>query len=171
MTTYRKTTDVELNTVLGGGIVNGSIILLAGEPGIGKSTLLLQTALLDQKNILYVSGEEAVTQIKLRANRIGIKNQNCNIYSETSTQKILHHCKNRDEQYELIIVDSIQTLHSDFIESPIGSVSQIKQCCSELLKYGKEKNIQFHTTLIVISFNSDRNSKPRSHCASKAYGI
>jgi len=141
LTTYRKTTDVELNTVLGGGIVDGSIILLAGEPGIGKSTLLLQTALLDQKNILYVSGEEAVTQIKLRANRIGIKNQNCHIYSETSTQKILHHCKNRDQAYELIIVDSIQTLHSDFIESPIGSVSQIRQCCSELLKYGKEKNI------------------------------
>ena len=140
-TLYRKTTDTELNTVLGGGIVDGSVILLAGEPGIGKSTLLLQTALLDQKDVLYVSGEEALTQIKIRANRIGIKNQNCHIYSETSTQKILHHCQHNDTKYELIIIDSIQTLHSDFLEAPIGSVSQIKQCCAELLKYAKETSV------------------------------
>ena len=140
-TLYRKTTDTELNTVLGGGIVDGSVILLAGEPGIGKSTLLLQTALLDQKDVLYVSGEEALTQIKIRANRIGIKNQNCHTYSETSTQKILHHCLHNDTKYELIIIDSIQTLHSDFLESPIGSVSQIKQCCAELLKYAKETSV------------------------------
>jgi DNA repair protein RadA/Sms len=140
-TLYRKTGDTELNTVLGGGIVDGSIILLAGEPGIGKSTLLLQTALLDQKKVLYVSGEEALTQIKIRANRIGIKNEHCHIYSETSTQKILYHCENPDIQYELVIIDSIQTLHSDFLEAPIGSVSQIKQCCAELLKYAKETNV------------------------------
>ena len=140
-TLYQKTSDLELNTVLGGGIVDGSIILLAGEPGIGKSTLLLQTALIDQKNILYVSGEEAMTQIKIRANRIGIKNKNCHLYSETSTHKILDHCKKNNFKYELIIIDSIQTLHSDFVEAPIGSVSQIKQCCAELLKYAKESNV------------------------------
>ena len=143
---YRKTPDLELNTVLGGGIVDGSVILLAGEPGIGKSTLLLQMALIDAKNILYVSGEEAVTQIKIRANRIGIKNKNCHIYSETSTNKVLNHCKNAEKKYELIIIDSIQTLHSSFIESPIGSVGQIKQCCSEMLKYAKETN----TPIILI---------------------
>ncbi len=141
-----QTKDTELNTVIGGGIVDGSLILLAGEPGIGKSTLLLQMALLDDKNILYVSGEEAATQIKMRANRIGIKNQNCHIYSETSTQKILYHCNKVQNKYELIIIDSIQTLHSDFIESPIGSISQIKQSCSELLKYAKESN----TPIILI---------------------
>ncbi len=140
-TTYKKTKDDELNNVLGGGIVDGAIILLAGEPGIGKSTLLLQTALLDQKKILYVSGEEAITQIKIRADRIGIKNKTCHLYSETSTQKILNHCMHNVQKYELIIIDSIQTLHSDSIESSVGSVSQIKQCCSELLKYGKESNI------------------------------
>ena len=141
-----KTSDNELNIVLGGGIVEGSMILLAGEPGIGKSTLLLQMALLDDKNILYVSGEEAASQIKIRANRIGIKNKKCHIYSETATQKILHHCHNVNIKYDLIIIDSIQTLHSDFVESPIGSVSQIKQACSELLKYAKESN----TPIILI---------------------
>jgi len=141
-----ETQDKELNTVIGGGIVEGSLILLAGEPGIGKSTLLLQMALLDHRNILYVSGEEAATQIKIRANRIGIKNQNCHIYSETSTQKILHHCYNVKHKYDLMIIDSIQTLHSDLIESPIGSISQIKQSCSELLKYAKEHN----TPIILI---------------------
>lgn len=135
-----KTQDKELNGVIGGGIVEGSLILVAGEPGIGKSTLLLQMALLDDKNILYVSGEEAATQIKIRANRIGIKNKHCHIYSETSTQKILHHCNQIKIKYDVIIIDSIQTLHSDFIDSPIGSVSQIKQTCSELLKYAKESN-------------------------------
>ncbi len=136
-----ETKDTELNTVVGGGIVAGSLILLAGEPGIGKSTLLLQMALLDDKNILYVSGEEAATQIKIRANRIGIQNQRCHIYSETSTQKILNHCHQLKTTYDLIIIDSIQTLHSDFVDSPIGSVSQIKQSCSELLKYAKESNV------------------------------
>ena len=140
-TKYHPTKDEELNNVLGGGIVGGSIILLAGEPGIGKSTLLLQTALSDQKQVLYVSGEEATTQIKIRADRIGITNKTCHLYSETSTQKILSHCIQNEQNYELIIIDSIQTLYSDFVESPIGSVSQIKQCCAELLKYAKESNI------------------------------
>ena len=144
-----STLDPELDTVLGGGIVAGSIILLAGEPGIGKSTLLLQMALLDNKKILYVSGEEAETQIKIRADRIGIKNQYCDIYSETSTKNILHYCSQSQKDnkpYKLIIIDSIQTLFSDFVESPIGSVSQIKQCCSEMLQYGKQSN----TTIVLI---------------------
>lgn len=140
------TNDAELNVVLGGGIVSGSMILLAGEPGIGKSTLLLQMALKDDKNVLYVSGEEAATQIKIRANRIGIVNQHCHIYSETSSQKIVQHCIKSQNKYKYIIVDSIQTIHSDFIASPIGSVSQIKQSCSELLKYAKESS----TSIILI---------------------
>ena len=140
------TSDTELNTVLGGGIVKGSIILLAGEPGIGKSTLLLQMALLDDRRILYVSGEEAETQVKIRADRIGIKNKECHIYSETSTQKIINHCMLKEHNYKLIIIDSIQTLHSNFIDSPIGSASQIKQCCAELLKYAKESD----TPIILI---------------------
>ncbi len=143
------TQDTELDTVLGGGLVDGSIVLLAGEPGIGKSTLLLQMALLGDKKILYVSGEEAETQIKIRADRLGIKNKNCHIYSETSTQKILHQCSQNEKnktKYQLIIIDSIQTLYSEFVESPIGSVSQIKQCCAEMLQYAKNSN----TAVILI---------------------
>ena len=136
-----STGDNELDNVLGGGIVNGSIILLAGEPGIGKSTLLLQMALSINKKVLYVSGEEAGTQIKIRADRIGIENKKCSIYTETSVKKILHHCTKNDESYKLIIIDSIQTLYSDFVDSPIGSVSQIKQCCSEVLQYAKHSGV------------------------------
>jgi len=138
------TCDSELDNVLGGGIVDGSVILLAGEPGIGKSTLLLQMALSINQTILYVSGEEAESQIKIRADRIGIDNQKCSIYTETSTKKIIHHCTQNNQKntpYKLIIIDSIQTLYSDFVDSPIGSVSQIKQCCSELLQYAKHSGI------------------------------
>ena len=138
------TNDTELDSVLGGGLVDGSVVLLAGEPGIGKSTLLLQMALLANKYILYVSGEEAKTQIKIRADRIGIKNQFCDIYSETSTQKILHYCVDRDKKdkkYQLVIIDSIQTLYSQSIESPVGSINQIKQCCAEMLQYAKTSNV------------------------------
>ncbi len=143
------TMDAELDIVLGGGIVSGSVILLAGEPGIGKSTLLLQIALLYKGETLYVSGEEAPTQIKMRADRIGIKNQYCHVFSETSTTKIITHCENRLKQekpYQLMIIDSIQTLFSDYIDTPIGSVSQIKQCCSELVQYAKKTN----TPIILI---------------------
>ena len=143
------TFDPELDIVLGGGLVGGSVILLAGEPGIGKSTLLLQMALSGSRQVLYVSGEEAKTQIKIRADRIGIKNKLCNIYSETSTNNIINHCQKIDkteDRYSLIIIDSIQTLYSDFIDSPIGSVGQIKQCCSELIRYAKDSN----TPIIMI---------------------
>ncbi|HEY8401965.1 MAG TPA: DNA repair protein RadA [Cytophagaceae bacterium] len=131
------TKDGELNRVLGGGIVPGSLILIGGEPGIGKSTLMLQIALqLITHKILYVSGEESEQQIKMRAERIGIVGNNCYILTETSTQNIFKQIELL--QPEILIVDSIQTLNSSFIESSAGSVSQVKECTAELLKFAKE---------------------------------
>ncbi len=134
-----KSNDSELDRVLGGGVVNGSVVLIGGEPGIGKSTLLLQVALgLTTKKVLYISGEESINQIKLRADRIGIQNQQCYLLAETGTEKIGKHLKT--EQPEFVIIDSIQTLHSPYIESTAGSISQIKQCTAELIKFAKETN-------------------------------
>jgi DNA repair protein RadA/Sms len=131
------TSDEELNRVLGGGIVPGSIVLIGGEPGIGKSTLLLQIALnLVKYKVLYVSGEESEQQTKMRAERLGIKGNNCFILTETSTQNIFKQIEIL--QPEILIVDSIQTLHSSFIESGAGSISQVRECTAELLKYAKE---------------------------------
>ncbi|OFX80025.1 MAG: DNA repair protein RadA [Bacteroidetes bacterium GWE2_29_8] len=134
-----NTNSEELNRVLGGGLVAGSIVLVGGEPGIGKSTLMLQIAL-KQKNhkVLYVSGEESLQQIKIRAERIGLKNSSCYILNETKTSNIFEQIEELKPQ--IIIIDSIQTLVSEKIESPSGSVSQIKECTSELLKYAKETN-------------------------------
>ncbi len=134
------TNDAELNRVLGGGIVAGSIVLIAGEPGIGKSTLFLQTGLL-LKNIttLYISGEESEQQIKMRADRLKIQNENFYLLTETSTQIIFQEINKLNPQ--LIIVDSIQTLHSAYIESPPGSVSQIRECAAEFQRFAKESNI------------------------------
>jgi len=131
------TTNQELNRVLGGGIVPGSIVLIGGEPGIGKSTLMLQIglSLVDQK-VLYISGEESEQQIKMRAERLGIKGSNCYILAETSTQNIFKQIEILQPQ--VVIVDSIQTLHSAFIESGAGSISQVRECTAELLKYAKE---------------------------------
>jgi DNA repair protein RadA/Sms len=132
--------DKELNRVLGGGLVRGSVILFGGEPGIGKSTLMLQIAL-QQSNLktLYVSGEESQHQVKMRAQRIGIQNQECYVLAETSVERIKEVI---DEMMpQLIIADSIQTLHTDKIESTPGSVSQVKECAGELLKISKEKGI------------------------------
>jgi DNA repair protein RadA/Sms len=132
-----KTPDGELNRVLGGGIVPGSLVLIGGEPGIGKSTLMLQIALnLTNKKVLYVSGEESDQQIKMRAERIGVKGNNCFILNETSTQNIFKQIEIL--QPEILIIDSIQTLQSAFIESGAGSVSQVRECTAELLKYAKE---------------------------------
>lgn len=133
------TSDVELNRVLGGGIVPGSIILVAGEPGIGKSTLFLQIGLqLQDLLVLYISGEESEQQIKMRADRLNMKNENFYLLTETSTQSIFSEIKKLKPQ--LIIVDSIQTLESAFIDSAPGSVSQIKECAAEFQQFAKETN-------------------------------
>jgi DNA repair protein RadA/Sms len=131
------TADQELNRVLGGGIVPGSMVLIGGEPGIGKSTLMLQIALsLKSHRVLYISGEESEQQIKMRAERLGVHHPNCFILTETATQNIFKQIEQL--QPDLLIVDSIQTLHSAFIESGAGSISQVRECTAELLKFAKE---------------------------------
>ena len=133
------TRDQELNRVLGGGIVPGSLILIAGEPGIGKSTLFLQMGLqLQDVIVLYISGEESEQQIKMRADRLGIQNENFYLLTETSTQTIFSEIKKLKPG--LIIVDSIQTLESSFIDSSQGSVSQIRECAAEFQQFAKETN-------------------------------
>ena len=130
----------ELNRVLGGGLVPGSIILIGGEPGIGKSTLVLQNILsIKSRTILYVSGEESARQIKMRADRIGRPSDNVFIVCETSLQNIEEHIEKI--QPGLLIVDSIQTIASDELESVAGSVSQVRECASRLLKYAKESSV------------------------------
>ncbi len=138
------TLDQELNRVLGDGIVPGSVILLGGEPGIGKSTLLLQLAVQAKYKILYVSGEESAQQIKMRADRIGVKNEDCLILTETDLFKIFKQLK--EETPDILIIDSIQTLRSPSIESATGSVSQIRECAGELQRYAKES----HTPVFII---------------------
>lgn len=137
--------DGELNRVLGGGLVPGSLILLGGEPGIGKSTLILQTVLnLNSQKVLYVSGEESVRQLKLRADRINEKSQNCYIVCETNLQQIFVHIQNTKP--DLVIIDSIQTLFTDLIESSPGSVAQVRECSAAILKFAKETS----TPVILI---------------------
>jgi DNA repair protein RadA/Sms len=131
------TADAELNRVLGGGIVPGSIVLVAGEPGIGKSTLFLQNGLaLRQCVVLYISGEESGQQIKLRAERLKIKNEQFFLLTETNTQTIFQEI--RKLKPDVVIVDSVQTLESPYIESAAGSVSQIRECTAELQRFAKE---------------------------------
>jgi DNA repair protein RadA/Sms len=129
--------DQELNRVLGGGLVPGSLTLLGGEPGIGKSTLLLQLAInLKNKKILYISGEESEQQVRMRAERIGKLQSECYILTETSTQQIFKQIEALQPQ--IVIVDSIQTLYSAIYESAPGTVSQIRGCAGELLRFAKE---------------------------------
>jgi DNA repair protein RadA/Sms len=129
--------DKELNRVLGGGLVRGSVVLISGEPGIGKSTLLLQLALmLPLKKVLYVSGEESEQQIKLRAERVENNNHSCFILSETVVDTIFSHLL--ELKPDLLIVDSIQTMYSSRIESSAGSVSQVRECAGEFMRYAKE---------------------------------
>ena len=169
------TADAELNRVLGGGIVTGSIVLIAGEPGIGKSTLLLQDALQLQNVVtLYVSGEESEQQIKMRANRLKIENENFFLLTETNTQTIFQEIKKLKPQ--LVIVDSIQTLQSPYVESAPGSVSQIRESAAEFQRFAKETNtpvflighitkdgsiagpkILEHMVDTVLQFEGDRN--------------
>lgn len=169
-----NTTDNELNRVLGGGLVPGSLTLLGGEPGIGKSTLLLQISLKLPYKTLYVSGEESQKQIKMRAERITSNSDNCYILTETKTQNIFKQIQ--EMQPEIVIIDSIQTLHTDYIESSAGSISQIRECTTELIKYAKETNVPVllighitkdgtiagpkileHMVDTVLQFEGDRN--------------
>ena len=130
----------EFNRVLGGGIVPGSLILLGGDPGIGKSTLALQLALgLTERKILYTSGEESLQQIKLRAERLNIKNDNCLFLCETSLEHLIAHTE--QSQPDLLIIDSIQTVSTETIESSPGSVSQVRECTSAILKFAKKNDI------------------------------
>ncbi|MFN8276940.1 MAG: DNA repair protein RadA [Chitinophagales bacterium] len=139
-TVRRDTRDTELNRVLGGGIVEGSLILIGGEPGIGKSTLMLQLAAqLEDCRVLYISGEESDRQIRMRAERIGIKNDSCYVLTETNTQAVF---KQADIlKPDLIIIDSVQTMHSVYVDSPPGSISQIRECTGEVQRYAKESGI------------------------------
>ena len=169
------TNDKELNRVLGGGIVPGSIILLGGDPGIGKSTLLLQFALSSKtKKILYISGEESKKQIKMRAERINKESERCFILTETSTQNIFQQIEMVEP--DILVVDSIQTLHTAHIDSSAGSVSQIRECTAEIIKFAKETGtavflighinkdgaiagpkILEHMVDTVLQFEGDRN--------------
>jgi len=134
------TKSIELNRVLGGGLVKGSVVLFGGEPGIGKSTLLLQVALnIVGKKILYISGEESHQQIKMRADRIGINNDQCYLLNETFTDNIFNHAK--EVTPDIIVIDSIQTLYTDLIDSSPGSISQIRETASQLQRYAKSTNI------------------------------
>jgi len=132
--------DQELSRVLGGGVVPGSLVLIGGEPGIGKSTLMLQTALrCINRKILYISGEESEHQLRMRAERLGMANEHCYILTETNTQVIFQHLEKLKP--DLIIADSIQTLQTDSIESSAGSISQIRESAAEFQKYSKISNI------------------------------
>jgi DNA repair protein RadA/Sms len=169
-----NTGDGELNRVLGGGLVPGSLTLLGGEPGIGKSTLLLQISLRLPYRTLYVSGEESQKQIKMRAERIDPSASNCYILTETKTQNIFKQIQALEP--EVVIIDSIQTLHSDYIESSAGSISQIRETTAELIKFAKESNVPVilighitkdgaiagpkileHMVDTVLQFEGDRN--------------
>jgi DNA repair protein RadA/Sms len=166
--------DSEINRVLGGGIVPGSLILLGGEPGIGKSTLMLQISLKLPFKTLYVSGEESQKQIKLRAQRISPDSNQCYILTETNTQLIFSQIESLKP--DIVVIDSIQTLQSDFLEASAGSISQIKQTTSELMKFAKETStpvilighitkdgtiagpkILEHMVDVVLQFEGDRN--------------
>lgn len=137
--------DGELNRVLGGGMVPGSLILLGGEPGIGKSTLILQTVLnLDETKTLYVSGEESARQLKLRADRIKSDNESCYIVCETNLEQIFVHIQNTKPDF--VVIDSIQTIYTESVESSPGSVSQVRECSAAILKFAKETS----TAVILI---------------------
>jgi DNA repair protein RadA/Sms len=169
-----STKSEELNRVLGGGLVRGSVVLVGGEPGVGKSTLLLQIAMLSKHKILYVSGEESLTQIKMRSERLKENNPNCYVLTETNTQNIFRNIENL--QPEILIIDSIQTLYTDYLDATPGTVSQIRESAAELIKFAKETStpvflvghitkdgqlagpkILEHMVDVVLQFEGDRN--------------
>ena len=130
----------ELDRVLGGGIVKGSLVLVGGEPGIGKSTLLLQVSIsLPKQKVLYISGEESPQQIKMRADRIGVSAENCFLVSETNVQEIFIHVNNIEP--DMVVVDSIQTVFSSALEAAPGTISQVRECAGLLMRYAKESNV------------------------------
>ncbi|HNY03682.1 MAG TPA: DNA repair protein RadA [Bacteroidales bacterium] len=169
------THDRELNRVLGGGLVPGSLVLIGGEPGIGKSTLMLQVALrCPETRILYITGEESDQQIRMRAERLGTTNDNCLVLTETNTQSIFHHLEKIKPV--IIIADSVQTLQTEVIDSSAGSISQIRECAAELQRYAKQTGtaiflighitkegglagpkILEHMVDTVLQFEGDRN--------------
>lgn len=170
----RDMLDPELNRVLGGGLVEGAFVLLGGEPGIGKSTLVLQTILRLPCKTLYVSGEESAAQLKMRAERLGGGGDNCLIYTETNLERIIHTAI--EEQPNLLVIDSIQTIQTEQSESSPGSVSQIRECANILLKYAKTEGapvllighinkegsiagpkILEHTVDVVLQFDGDKH--------------
>lgn len=137
--------DAELNRVLGGGLVRGSLVLIGGEPGIGKSTLILQTVLrMPERRILYVSGEESARQLKLRADRLTACSDDCLILCETSLEQIFTHIKN--VRPDLVVIDSIQTISTEALESSPGSITQVRECAAAILRLAKES----HTAVILI---------------------
>ena len=169
-----NTGDQELNRVLGGGIIPGALMLLGGEPGIRKSTLLLQIAMRINAKVLYVSGEESQRQIKIRSNRINESSNECYILSETKTQNIFSQIETLNP--DLVIIDSVQTLNTDYIENSPGSISQIKECTAEFIRYAKETHVPVflvghitkdgqiagpkileHMVDVVLHFEGDRN--------------
>jgi DNA repair protein RadA/Sms len=169
-----NTGDAELNRVLGGGIIPGALMLLGGDPGIGKSTLLLQIAMTVGCKVLYVSGEESQRQIKIRSDRMDASSDQCYVLSETKTQNIFSQIENLAP--DLVVIDSVQTLHTDYIDSSPGSVSQIKECTAEFIKFAKETHVPVflvghitkdgqiagpkileHMVDVVLHFEGDRN--------------
>lgn len=177
--THRMSTgDQEFDRVLGNGLVAGSITLVAGNPGIGKSTLLLQTALHFHTKVLYVSGEESEEQIKMRSNRLKAQNEQCYILTETNIEKVLMHAKKLKPG--LVIIDSIQTIYSPHLDSIQGSISQLKECAGSLQRFAKETGIPVvtighitkdgaiagpklleHIVDTVLQFEGDRNYNHR----------
>jgi DNA repair protein radA len=170
----RDMLDPELNRVLGGGLVEGAFVLLGGEPGIGKSTLVLQTILRLPCKTLYVSGEESAAQLKMRAERLGGGGDNCLIYTETNLERIIHTAI--EEQPNLLVIDSIQTIQTEQSESSPGSVAQIRECANILLKYAKTEGVPVllighinkegsiagpkileHTVDVVLQFDGDKH--------------